>query len=127
MHRMACDFAPALLAAAQGRVGSEKLVWRDGPSVCVVMASAGYPGTYASGKAIHGIQEAETAGTTVFQAGTRLGWNGLETAGGRVLGVTAGGVDLASAISRAYDGVSKIQFVGMQFRSDIGRKGLKAR
>jgi phosphoribosylamine---glycine ligase len=125
MHRMACDFAPALLAAAQGRVGSEKLAWRDGPSVCVVMASAGYPGTYASGKAIRGIQEAETAGTTVFQAGTRLGWNGLETAGGRVLGVTAGGADLASAITRAYDGVAKIQFEGMQFRSDIGRKGLK--
>jgi phosphoribosylamine--glycine ligase len=125
MHRMVSDFAPVLLAAAQGRVGSEKLAWRDGPSVCVVMASAGYPGAYANGKAIRGIPEAETAGATVFQAGTRLGWNGLETAGGRVLGVTAGGVDLASAISRAYDGVSKIQFDGMQFRSDIGRKGLR--
>jgi len=125
MHRMASDFVPALMAAADGRVGSEKLEWRAGPSVCVVMTSGGYPGSYAAGKAIRGIEAAEAAGCTVFQAGTRLGWNGLETAGGRVLGVTAGGTDLPSAIALAYQGVQRIQFEGMHFRTDIGRKGLE--
>ena len=124
MHRMASDFVPALDAAAEGRLASQKLEWRPGPSVCVVMASAGYPGAYTGGKSIRGIEEAEGEGCTVFQAGTRLGWNGLETAGGRVLGVTAAGPDLPAAIARAYAGVKKIHFEGMHFRTDIGRKGL---
>lgn len=125
MHRMQSDFVPALAAAADGRLGSAKLEWRGGPSVCVVMASGGYPGAYPAGKAIHGIEDAEAAGATVFHAGTRLGAQGLETAGGRVLGVTAGGPDLASAIGRAYDGVRLIHFEGMHYRKDIGRKGLE--
>jgi phosphoribosylamine--glycine ligase len=125
MHRMTSDFVPALEAAAEGRLGSEKLEWREGPSVCVVMASGGYPGSYISGKAIRGIEAAEAAGCTVFHAGTKLGWNGLETAGGRVLGVTAGADDLSTAIERAYDGVGQIHFDGMHFRTDIGRKGME--
>ena len=68
---------------------------------------------------------AEGLGAIVFHAGTRLGWSGLETAGGRVLGVTASGEDLAGAIENTYAAVNKIQFEGMQFRTDIGRKGLK--
>lgn len=125
MHRMQSDFVPALAAAAEGRLGSTELEWRAGPSVCVVMASGGYPGAYPTGKAIHGIEDAEAAGVTVFHAGTRLGAQGLETDGGRVLGVTAGGPDLASAITHAYDGVHRIQFEGMHYRTDIGRKGLE--
>ena len=70
---------------------------------------------------------AEATGATVFHAGTRLGRNGIETAGGRVLGVTAGGADLMEAIERAYAGVRAIRFEGMHFRSDIGRKGLQRR
>ena len=126
MHRMTSDFVPALeaAAAADGRLGSIKLDWRDGASVCVVMASAGYPGHYETGKPIYGLEAAEASGATVFQAGTKLGWGGLETAGGRVLGVTAGGANLESAIHAAYEGVSRVQFEGMQFRKDIGRKGL---
>jgi len=126
MHRMTSDFVPALEAAAagDGRLGSIKLEWREGASVCVVMASAGYPGSYETGKAIYGLEAAEASGATVFQAGTTLGWGGLETGGGRVLGVTAGGPDLESAIHGAYEGVSRIQFEGMHFRKDIGRKGL---
>jgi phosphoribosylamine--glycine ligase len=88
------------------------------------MASAGYPGAYESGKAIGGIADAEARGAVVFQAGTRLGEHGLETAGGRVLGVTASGDDLAAAIGRAYQGVEAIHFDGAHFRRDIGRKGL---
>jgi phosphoribosylamine---glycine ligase len=125
MHRMTTDFAPVLWAAARGELGRHRLDWRRGASVCVAMASGGYPGSYATGAAIRGIEEAEATGATVFHAGTRMGANGLETAGGRVLGVTAGGDDLASAIARAYEAVGKIEFAGMHYRRDIGAKGLK--
>ena len=125
MHRMASDFVPALLAAAEGNLASVKLEWRAGPSVCVVMASQGYPGSYTTGRAIQGVEAAEATGTTVFHAGTRRGPQGLETSGGRVLGVTASGTNLAEAIDRAYAGVREIRFEGMHYRRDIGRKGLQ--
>ena len=125
MHRMASDFAPVLLAAATGDLRSARLEWNPGPSVCVVMTSGGYPGAYPSGIPITGIEAAEATGATVFHAGTRTGAAGLETAGGRVLGVTAAGPDLPLAIDRAYRAVSRIQFDGMHFRTDIGRKGLR--
>ena len=125
MHRMVSDFVPALVAAAEGNLASVKLEWRAGPSVCVVMASQGYPGSYTTGRAIHGIEAAEAIGAKVFHAGTRRGPLGLETSGGRVLGVTASGGDLAEAIDRAYAGVREIRFEGMHYRRDIGRKGLQ--
>jgi phosphoribosylamine--glycine ligase len=125
MHRMASDFVAALMAAATGELAGMKLEWRREPSVCVVMASGGYPGAFETGKAIHGIEEAEERGVTVFQAGTRMGNQGVETAGGRVLGVTASGADLAEAIAQAYGGVGRIRFEGMHYRKDIGRKGLR--
>jgi phosphoribosylamine---glycine ligase len=124
LHRMKGDLVPALLAAAEGRLGSTKLEWNAGPSVCVVMASGGYPGAYETGKTIHGIHAAEALGATVFHAGTRLAAGRLETAGGRVLGVTAGGADLAGAVGEAYEAVGKIEFAGMHWRTDIGRKGM---
>ena len=124
LHRMQSDFVPALMAAAEGRLDGTRLEWRAGPSVCVVLASGGYPGSFETGKPITGIREAESTGTTVFQAGTRIGPAGLETAGGRVLGVTASGADLKSAISATYRGVDCIRFEGMHYRTDIGRKGL---
>jgi phosphoribosylamine--glycine ligase len=125
MHRMQSDFLPALMAAAEGRVGDERLEWRSGPSVCVVLASAGYPGSYETGKPIRGIAEAEATGATVFQAGTRAGASGVETSGGRVLGVTASGADLPAAIAAAYRALEPIHFDGMHYRRDIGRKGLR--
>jgi len=125
MHRMASDFLPALDAAAQGTLGSVKLEWRPQPSVCVVLASAGYPGSYETGRPIRGVEAAEAAGSTVFHAGTRLGMHGLETGGGRVLGVTARGANLSGAIERAYAAVRRIDFPGMHYRTDIGRKGLE--
>jgi phosphoribosylamine---glycine ligase len=126
MHRMESEFVPALMAAAEGRVAAERLRWRSGPSVCVVLASAGYPGVHETGKPICGIAEAEATGAVVFHAGTREGLDGLETAGGRVLGVTASGDDLRAAIGNAYRAVSKIGFEGMHFRRDIAKKGLKS-
>jgi phosphoribosylamine--glycine ligase len=126
MHRMASDFLPALLAAAEGRLGSSaKLEWRAGPSVCVVLASGGYPGTYETGRPITGLDSAEALGAAVFHAGTRHGRQGVETAGGRVLGVTAGADDLETAIGRAYRAAREIHFEGMHCRTDIGRKGIE--
>ncbi|MDQ6699035.1 MAG: phosphoribosylamine--glycine ligase, partial [Acidobacteriota bacterium] len=92
------------------------------PAVCVVLASGGYPGVFASGLPIAGIEAAEAAGSTVFHAGTRMGPSGLETAGGRVLGVTASGDNLHGAMSTVYAGVSKIRFPGMHYRTDIARR-----
>jgi phosphoribosylamine--glycine ligase len=125
LHRLKTDLAPVLFAAASAELGSVTLDWNSGPSVCVVMASGGYPGKFATGLPISGIERAEASGATVFQAGTRLGANGLETAGGRVLGVTAAGADLAEAIDSAYSAVSSIHFEHMHYRRDIGAKGLK--
>jgi phosphoribosylamine--glycine ligase len=124
MHRLAGDFLPVLMDAAEGCLGGHALEWRPGPSVCVVLASAGYPSSYEVGKEICGLGDAENTGATVFQAGTRILHGRLETAGGRVLGVTATGADLRSAIDAAYAGASRVQFEGMHYRRDIGRKGL---
>jgi phosphoribosylamine--glycine ligase len=125
MHRMASDFVPALLAAAHGELRGVKLEWRPEPSVCVVMSSAGYPGAFEAGKPIRGIEAAEDSGATVFQAGTRMGPHGIETAGGRVLGVTARAATLSGAIDGAYAAAQKIHFDGMHYRRDIGKKGLQ--
>jgi phosphoribosylamine--glycine ligase len=125
MHRMDGDFAPALEAAANGGLGNASLSWRNGPSVCVVMAAHGYPGQVRTGDEITGIDAAEETGAMVFQAGTKLDNKRLVTAGGRVLGVTASGDDLESAIDHAYRAVRMIHFDGMHFRSDIGAKGLR--
>jgi len=124
MHRMTTDFVPVLMAAARGELGRHHFEWRHGASVCVVMTSGGYPGTYPTGVPIHGIEDAEAMGATVFHAGTRAGKSGIETSGGRVLGVTAGSDDLRGAIKRAYEAAGKIEFAGMHFRKDIGHKGL---
>ena len=124
LHRMASDFVPALTAAADGDLAGARLEWNPGPSVCVVLASRGYPGAYETGKAITGIEAAEALGATVFQAGTRASAGAVETAGGRVLGVTAGGTGLAAAIALAYRACGQIHFEGMHYRRDIGRKGI---
>jgi phosphoribosylamine---glycine ligase len=124
MHRLsdAADFGAALMQCATGSLGNAVLAAKAEPSVCVVLAAAGYPGKPRTGDLIEGL---ENCNAQVFHAGTRVGERGLETAGGRVLGVTASGADLAAAIENAYVGVEKIHFDGMQFRRDIARKGLK--
>jgi phosphoribosylamine--glycine ligase len=125
MHRMQSDFVPALMAAATGTLAGVKLEWSAEPSVCVVMASGGYPGSFKTGYPILGLEDAEALGTTVFHAGTRTGSRSLETAGGRVLGVTASGANLPLAVAKAYAGVERIHFEGMHYRKDIGKKGLR--
>jgi phosphoribosylamine--glycine ligase len=125
MYRMSNDLAPVLAAAARGELGRHSFAWKRGASVCIVLASRGYPGSYRTGVSIRGIEDAEATGATVFHAGTRTGPGGLETAGGRVLGVTAEGQDLGSAIEKAYIGAQKIRFDGLHYRTDIGSKGLE--
>ena len=122
MHRMDSDFAEVLHAGARGDLKSAALKWKNEPSVCVVLAAHAYPGAVRMGDPIHGIDQ---AAAVVFHAGTRIGPKGLETAGGRVLGVTASGPDLAGAIEKTYQAVSQIHFDGMHYRRDIGMKGLK--
>jgi len=123
MHRMASDFVEPLFAAAHGSLDETPLEWKADPSVCVVLAAAGYPGTVRTGDAIAGLDQVHEA--TVFHAGTKLDRNVLITSGGRVLGVTASGATLDLAMNNAYADVRKIHFDGMHYRKDIGKKGLK--
>ena len=127
MFRLSSDLVPLLDAAARGGLAGQSAEWLPGPAVCVVLASGGYPGSYESGREIFGIGDAEALGAKVFHAGTKFVDGHLVTAGGRVLGVTARGEDLATAIDNAYLAVAKIQFEGMHYRSDIGVKGLRRR
>jgi phosphoribosylamine--glycine ligase len=125
LHRMDCDFGQLVLAAATGKLHPSLLKFRQDPSICVVLAAHGYPGTVRTGDPISGLAEAAATGATVFHAGTRQGAHGVETSGGRVLGVTHSGATLQEAIANAYAACDKIHFDGMQIRRDIGRKGLK--
>jgi len=126
MHGLASDLGEALMASAQGDLGSARFAFNCGSSVCVVLAASGYPGTVRTGDVIEGIAEAEALGATVFHAGTtEAASGGVKTSGGRVLGVTASGPDLPVAISAAYAAGGRIRFDGMQMRSDIGAKGLR--
>lgn len=121
MYRLNDDFAGTLARAAAGQLNTATLKWKKEPSVCVVLAAEGYPGKVRIGDPI----TINDTPAKVFHAGTRIGPRGLETSGGRVLGVTASGPDLASAIANAYAGVDRIHFDGMHYRRDIGKKGLK--
>jgi phosphoribosylamine--glycine ligase len=123
MHRMASDFVEPLFAAAHGSLNETPLDWKADPSVCVVLAAAGYPGEVRPGDAITGLDQIHEA--TVFQAGTKLDNNVLTTSGGRVLGVTSSGATLDQAIRDTYSDVRKVHFNGMHYRKDIGRRGLK--
>lgn len=128
MPRMAADLYELLEASVTGNLNKLELHWKTDVAVCVVMASGGYPGSYSKGKPISGLDEAAALpNTKVFHAGTANVDGRIVTNGGRVLGVTAWGPDLASACARAYEAVGKIQFDGAQFRRDIAAKGLKPR
>ncbi len=119
--RLDGDWLALLHACSRGELGTVSLNWRKGAAVCVVMASSGYPGAYAKGLPIEGLDEAEKlTDVMVFHAGTeRDAARRVVTAGGRVLGVTAIGADLAAARDRAYEAVSRIRWNGEHHRSDI--------
>jgi phosphoribosylamine--glycine ligase len=123
LTRLRTDLVDLLVAQREGQLGAVEAHWSPNPAVCVVMASQGYPGNYEVGKAITGVEAAEAlGGIKVFHAGTAFRELKLLTTGGRVLGVTAIAEGLPAAIERAYAAVEKIQFEGMHYRRDIGRR-----
>jgi phosphoribosylamine--glycine ligase len=123
MMRLTSDWGEALMATAGGSLTPGMLEWSPDPATCVVMASTGYPAAFETGAKISGINAVENA--VVFQAGTKMNGPDLVTSGGRVLGVTATGSDLAASMKNAYSAVDRIHFAGMHYRKDIGNKGLR--
>ncbi len=112
-----------LLACSQQRLAElPPIEWRQDTAVCVVAASGGYPGAYATDKEIQGIKEAQKTGAVVFHAGTKLEEERLLTNGGRVLGVTAVGKNFPQAIGNVYGAIELIQFEGIYYRQDIGHR-----
>jgi phosphoribosylamine---glycine ligase len=121
LPHLSSDLGELLWASATGSVRDIAVRWRDEAVVTVVLASGGYPGSYPKGLPITGVEEVATRdGVQVFHAGTARGEDGrLVTAGGRVLNVTARGIDVASARARAYEAVAGIRWEGMHHRTDI--------
>lgn len=118
------DLLEIMLSCIDGDLANLQVNWDSGAAVCVVMASGGYPRSYKKGMEISGLQEAEAAGTLVFQAGTACKDGKTVTAGGRVLGVTAQADNIKEAVSKAYDGVAKIHFTDAFYRHDIAHRAL---
>jgi phosphoribosylamine--glycine ligase len=126
IYRMDFDLAEALANCAAGKLDVDAIRWKREPSVCVVMAAAGYPASPKVGQEITGIQDAETiSGVKVFQAGTRWEGNSYYTSSGRVLGVTCGGPTLSLAVKTCYEAVRRIKFEGAHYRTDIAGRALK--
>jgi len=124
LMRLDSDLAGAMLATVEQRLDQVQLKWSRQPAVCVVMAAGGYPGSYAKGQIISGLAEAAATGAVVFHAGTAPRGADIVTAGGRVLGVTAKGKDIAAAVKTAYAAVNCIHWDGVQFRRDIAHRAL---
>jgi phosphoribosylamine--glycine ligase len=129
LMRLKSDLVPLLLATAEGRLETvDAPVWDQRVAVCVVACSGGYPGDYKKGVPIFGLDKIETGDDLqVFHAGTRRSIHGdLQTAGGRVLAVTALGDDAEQARERAYQAIAKVEFDGVHYRKDIGAPKPKA-
>jgi len=126
LMRLESDLCEALEASIEGRVSDGDFRWSPDAAVCVVMSSGGYPGTFEVGKKITGLDEAEKIeGVKVFHAGTTKHDDAYFTAGGRVLGVTARAGNLTTAVQRAYQAVTKINFEGAHYRRDIAARAVK--
>ena len=120
------DLAEIMLACATGGLDKVDVAWKDRAAVCVVLASGGYPESYKQGYPISGLDKAAAMPeTVVFHAGTKMADGEVVTAGGRVLGVTATGKDIAEAQERAYKAAGVISFTDMQYRKDIAWRALK--
>ena len=125
MLRLKSDLLPALLAVAEGRLADITLDWQDDAALCVVMAARGYPGAYAKGSEIKGLEDAgRDTNVQIFHAGTRREGDRILADGGRVLGVTARGDTIAKAKARAYAAIDQIDWPGGFYRSDIGWRAL---
>ena len=125
LMRMKGDIVPILEACMQGTLSRHRIEWDNRASVCVVLASQGYPGDYQKGKIIEGLKEvSQMEKVFVFHAGTILKDGQVITNGGRVLGVTGLGEDISRAIESTYQAVKKISWEGVYYRTDIGQKAL---
>jgi phosphoribosylamine--glycine ligase len=126
LMRLESDLAEALEASIDGRTSEGDFRWSTDASVCVVVSSGGYPGTFEVGKKIMGLEEADKIeGVKIFHSGTTRRDGAYYTAGGRVLGVSARAADLESAVERAYAAVRKIGFENAHYRNDIAARALK--
>ncbi len=120
LPRMKSDLLPLLDATIDGKIDAQTIEWNEGASVTVVLASAGYPNKYETGKRISGLSDAaKLEAVQVFHAGTKNANREVVTSGGRVLAVTALGLTIKDARERAYQAVSGIHFDGCHFRRDI--------
>lgn len=124
LPRLQTDLVDVMLAVVEGRLADVQLAWKKQAAVCVVMASAGYPGAYRKGVPIEGLGDV-AEDVYVYHAGTAEKDGQMVTAGGRVLGVTGFGADLAAARQAAYRGVERIHFAGAHYRTDIANKALQ--
>jgi phosphoribosylamine--glycine ligase len=125
LMRMKGDIVPILEACMRGTLSRHRIEWDNRASLCVVMASKGYPGDYEKGKVITGLKEVSRMdGVSVFHAGTTLKDGQIVTNGGRVLGVAGLGENIPRAIERTYQAVKKISWDGVYYRADIGQKAL---
>jgi len=125
LMRMKSDIVPVLQACARGELRQTSIEWHDKAAVCVVMASGGYPGDFAKGHPISGLEDAARLDELmVFHAGTRAVEGRVVNSGGRVLGVTGLGSTVSEAIEKAYQGVAHISWQDVHYRKDIGRKAL---
>ena len=126
LPRLKTDLIDIMESCIDGKLNKVDIEWRNEAAVCVVIASGGYPGSYKKGEVITGIKQAEELqDVVIFHAGTSLEGENILTSGGRVLGVTALGVNIEQAIDKAYVAVKKIHFNKMYFRNDIADKALK--
>jgi len=126
LSRLKTDLMELAMAISDERLSDIDIEWKQDAAVCVVLSSNGYPGKYRKGDTIKGIDQANAMdGVHVFHAGTSFSDNEIVTSGGRVLGVTATGGDIATAKKLAYEAIGKIHFNGMHYRRDIADRALK--
>ncbi len=122
LPRLQTDLLDIFLATVNGRLNEMDISWSDEAAVCVVLASGGYPGPYSKGLPIDGLTDVQQS--MVFHAGTALEDGKVVTNGGRLLGVTALGRDIAEAREKAYADIERIQYEGKHYRTDIAQKAL---
>ncbi len=123
LPRLKTDLVDIIEAVANEKLSEIDVKWSDEACACVIIASGGYPGSYEKGKLISGLDEnGQLDGATVIHAGTKLEDGKFYTSGGRVLGITAKGVDLREALDRAYKSTEKVSFYGAFYRKDIGSR-----
>ena len=122
MRTLESDLADLCLASIEGRLAGTNIHWSPKSASCIVSASGGYPGSYEKGKVISGLEKASDPDVVIFHAGTKFDNELVVTNGGRVLGVTATGVDLNEALEKSYKALQNLNFEGMYFRKDIGTR-----